>query len=134
MPTYDYQCDGCESIFEVKHGYHDEPELECPDCGSSSFTKLLNTPTIIYTPGDHECTVGTLAERNANRMSDDAKRHLLDKQKTKKKEGKLPPGMKRVEPPKEKPWHIDDAKKIKKLSKISDPKKLERYIQTGDGI
>lgn len=33
MPTYDYECRGCETVFEVFQKMSDAPLTECPSCG-----------------------------------------------------------------------------------------------------
>ena len=33
MPTYDYECQGCGTVFEAFQKMSDAPLEECPDCG-----------------------------------------------------------------------------------------------------
>jgi len=35
MPRYDYACPDCETRQEVTHGFHESPELTCPECGGT---------------------------------------------------------------------------------------------------
>lgn len=34
MPTYEYQCEKCEYLFEVFQSIHEEPLKSCPECGN----------------------------------------------------------------------------------------------------
>ncbi len=45
MPTYDYQCNNCEHIFEVLQKL-DDPDPECPLCTCPQVTRLLCAPAI----------------------------------------------------------------------------------------
>jgi putative FmdB family regulatory protein len=36
MPTYEYKCNHCGHIFDVRHSMNDEPIVNCPHCGSES--------------------------------------------------------------------------------------------------
>lgn len=42
MPTYDYQCLKCASIFEIFHKIGEQPEEGCPICGSCSIKKNVS--------------------------------------------------------------------------------------------
>ena len=37
--TYDYKCDECSSIYEVKHGMNESPDLTCETCGHGKMHK-----------------------------------------------------------------------------------------------
>ncbi len=44
MPLYDYQCKGCEAIFEVRATFKEKEaglEPECPECHSKRTRQLL---------------------------------------------------------------------------------------------
>lgn len=41
MPTYDYKCLECDSVFEARHGMNEKHE-NCDICGSSHIKKLFN--------------------------------------------------------------------------------------------
>lgn len=121
MPWYDYQCEKCFHVIEVQHGYHDEGPQECANCESKiPLTKLISVPTIIDgTPK----SLGALAEKNSDKLSNDEKHHIENKNTRKfKPDGITLPRVKRSEqiiPP----WRQD-----KKVKRFKDPKK---YIQEG---
>lgn len=33
MPIYEYQCEGCQSVFEEWQSGFEEKDMECPECG-----------------------------------------------------------------------------------------------------
>ena len=41
MPVYEYQCNACEQLFEVRQKMSDPPEKECPKCGGE-LTKMVS--------------------------------------------------------------------------------------------
>ncbi|MCX7633702.1 MAG: zinc ribbon domain-containing protein [Turneriella sp.] len=42
MPTYDYKCVDCGRIFEKFHGINEQPQVNCPDCGSQNTTRQVS--------------------------------------------------------------------------------------------
>jgi len=36
MPTYDYKCEGCGHVFEVRHSMNETPRVDCPQCGDGA--------------------------------------------------------------------------------------------------
>ncbi|MFH1033574.1 MAG: zinc ribbon domain-containing protein [Pseudomonadota bacterium] len=50
MPTYDYQCNNCEHVFEVLQGI-DDPDPECPLCTCPQVTRLISA-VAIHARGD----------------------------------------------------------------------------------
>jgi putative FmdB family regulatory protein len=43
MPRYDYECDTCGTIFEVKHGFDDPAPATCPN-GHPTVHRLISAP------------------------------------------------------------------------------------------
>ena len=41
MPTYEYECQGCEKCFEIFQSMKDDPIKKCPECGSRKFKRLI---------------------------------------------------------------------------------------------
>lgn len=72
MPLYDYECKCCGSIVETFHGMHDKPHVECDACGSSMDKVILQPPRGYVSVR----TLGMLAQKNAERMSEDEKRSI----------------------------------------------------------
>lgn len=42
MPAYDYQCEECGVIFEVRHGFNDPAPAFCPN-GHTQIARLVTT-------------------------------------------------------------------------------------------
>jgi putative FmdB family regulatory protein len=52
MPTYDYQCQDCEEIFEVFHGMMETPKnLECSSCKSGKVDKMISGGSAVHFKG-----------------------------------------------------------------------------------
>ena len=105
MPTYSYYCDTCQSNFELFFyikDYNDKPE--CSICHSINtyrrYADDVLTQNASVRKSDSELkTIGDLADRNRDKMSDDQKRALHDKHnsyKENKEEKPLPKGMSRM--------------------------------------
>jgi len=45
MPKYDYRCKVCGEIEEVLHGFEDEPDMHCMECGAL-MGKLIGMPYV----------------------------------------------------------------------------------------
>jgi len=41
MPVYEYECNGCQKVFEVQQRIADAPVSVCPDCGGT-VRKLIS--------------------------------------------------------------------------------------------
>ena len=47
MPLYDYQCQKCKEIAEIRHGFDDAHTDPCPKCGGP-LTRLFNPAGIVF--------------------------------------------------------------------------------------
>lgn len=105
MPTYSYHCEKCESDFELFFyikDYIDTPQ--CVSCKSKKthrlYVKDVVTQNCSVKKSDSELkTIGDLANRNRDRMSNDEKASLHKKHnsyKENKEEKPLPKGMSRM--------------------------------------
>lgn len=105
MPTYSYKCKKCQYDFELFFyikSYEENPK--CSKCGSLStercYIKDVITQNTSVKKNDSELkTIGDLARRNSDRMSDDEKYSLYMKHNSYKEEKDLKPlpsGMSRV--------------------------------------
>lgn len=112
MPTYSYVCDDCKTSFElfftIKE-YVSQPK--CSFCNSKHTSRnySIDFATISNSikKSDAElATIGDLAKRNSDKMSDDEKTALYLKHNSyKENTGKeLPKGMSRVKKPPKTLW------------------------------
>jgi putative FmdB family regulatory protein len=105
MPTYSYQCDNCKEHFELFFYIKDYIENpKCIKCKKTSTHRryvddVITQSTSVKKSDTELKTVGDLANRNRDRMSDDQKAELNRKHneyKESEPETVLPKGMKRL--------------------------------------
>jgi putative FmdB family regulatory protein len=47
MPVYEYECGSCRYRFDLRQGFDDEPEAECPQCRERA-RRVFHPAPIIY--------------------------------------------------------------------------------------
>ena len=105
MPTYSYTCDKCNTDFELFFyikDYQEQPK--CVNCNSAKTHRLyindISTQIASVKKSDTELkTIGDLANRNRDRLSEDEKAHLYKKHNDYKEtppDKPLPKGMTRM--------------------------------------
>jgi putative FmdB family regulatory protein len=106
MPTYSYFCEDCESNFELF--FYIKDYTECPKCINCNkkntirrFTEDVLTQNTSVRKSDTELkTIGDLAQRNSDRMSEDEKYNLYLKHNSYREKQELAPelpkGMNRI--------------------------------------
>ena len=45
MPTYEYACDSCYTIYQTRHGINDARPESCPEC-NTALRKVLSAPSL----------------------------------------------------------------------------------------
>jgi putative FmdB family regulatory protein len=45
MPTYEYACDSCYTIYQTRHGINDARPESCPEC-KTALRKVLSAPSL----------------------------------------------------------------------------------------
>lgn len=123
MPTYSYHCEDCAFNFELFFYIKDYIEKPlCSKCQSKNtarrFTHDVSTQNTSVRKSDTELkTIGDLAKRNSERLSEDEKIHLYQKHNSYKEEQstkELPKGMNRVQKPNKPKWPGSLGKKKRK--------------------
>lgn len=113
MPTYSYLCNDCNCSFELFYSIKDYNEHpKCPTCKQSKTIRNyeidMATLSSSVKKSDTELkTVGDLANRNRDKLSDDQKIHLHQKHNKYREEGpqkELPRGMSRIKKPNKVKW------------------------------
>lgn len=112
MPTYSYLCTKCNNHFDLFayiRDYNSSPA--CPKCHTfetvRNYAEDVSTISASVKKNDSELsTLGDLANRNRDRLSEDQKQSLHQKHnsyKEKESTKELPKGMSRIQKPKYKP-------------------------------
>jgi len=127
MPTYTYFCNSCKTTFELFSYIKDyTPSPKCSDCSSNNTTREyvadVKTQAASVKKSDSELrTIGDLAKRNADRMSDDQKTELYIKHNAYKEDAgetkPLPTGMSRIKKPPKPIWSNKSTKKRRSRNK-----------------
>ncbi len=88
MPTYEYECAHCGHRFEVKQGFHDKPQAECPQCKKKAKRVFHAAPIIFKGSGfyvtDHRTGTDSSTSKNAPETSKNAPETGKPKSETKK--------------------------------------------------
>ena len=80
MPIYEYECIHCGHRFEVKQGFHDKPQAECPQCQKKAKRVFHPAPIIFKGSGFYVTDHRKAGETPTNPASTPAK----EKTETKK--------------------------------------------------
>jgi putative FmdB family regulatory protein len=51
VPRYDYECQTCKHIFEVKQSFSSEPVATCPDCMNAAQRMIRAVPIVFKGSG-----------------------------------------------------------------------------------
>jgi len=54
MPTFDYQCQKCGHVFEVRQAFSEAPITKCETC-AGKVKKLFSPPAIIFKGSGFHC-------------------------------------------------------------------------------
>lgn len=103
MPAYTFECDKCSEVFELVCSMKDYTgKANCPSCKSKkTFRRYVDDVATlngsVKKADDELKTVGDLANRNRDRMSDDEKIALHQKHQSYREDApELPKGMSRL--------------------------------------
>jgi len=112
MPTYTYKCDKCKEKFELFAHFSDYSEHpKCIHCKSTHTDRsyeddVINVSCSIKKHSSELKTIGDIANRNRDLLSDDQKMALYEKHNSYKDKDEpinLPKGMSKIKKPKTKP-------------------------------
>jgi hypothetical protein len=111
MPEYTFCCENCKNKFSIICSIKNYKEKnKCTNCKSSSTYRLYSEDlaslnTCIKLADSEVKTLGHLANRNTERLSEDHKASLNEKHNSYREtpsENQLPSGMSRIQKPKKK--------------------------------
>lgn len=113
MPTYSYICNSCNSLFELFFTIKNyKPTPKCARCDSPDTCRnysidFLTISNSVKKADSELRTIGDLAKRNSDRMSDDEKTSLYMKHNEYRENNTdkpLPKGMSRIKKPPKTLW------------------------------
>ncbi len=47
MPIYEYECESCATVTDIKHGFKETPSAVCPKCGGH-LKRVFNAAGIVF--------------------------------------------------------------------------------------
>jgi putative FmdB family regulatory protein len=93
MPIYEYECGSCHHRFDLKQGFHDKPQAECPKCKKEARRVFHPAPIIFKGSGfyvtDHSTSNPASAKPESNKQEE--KKPVAKKPEEKKTEAKKSP-------------------------------------------
>ena len=51
LPRYDYECNNCRHLFELRQSFDDEPVAKCPECDGDAHRKISVVPIVFKGSG-----------------------------------------------------------------------------------
>ena len=48
MPTYEYQCNACKAVYELRQGFDAETTHKCEECGKGTAKRVLHAPPVVF--------------------------------------------------------------------------------------
>lgn len=119
MPYYEFSCDSCKYVFEIKLSYTDKHPTKCPKCKKQKLYQLFDGNTVVSIKGEN--TLGQIGEANWKKKGGKIKEDIAKKQEEDDK--KLPW------------WRSGDVKGLPKERKpidVSKIKDVKKYIEKGE--
>ena len=84
VPRYDYECESCHHVFELKQSFSSEPVAECPVCGSTSRRVIHSVPVVFKGSGFYVNDYGKgKSGRPAKESDSESKKDTKAESKTK---------------------------------------------------
>jgi putative FmdB family regulatory protein len=48
VPLYDYECQACGTVHEIRHGFNDSVDYPCPKCGTGKLVRKFHAAPIVF--------------------------------------------------------------------------------------
>lgn len=48
MPTYEYQCNRCKAVYELRQGFDAATTHKCEECGKGTAKRILHAPKVLF--------------------------------------------------------------------------------------
>jgi putative FmdB family regulatory protein len=88
MPIYEYECRDCGHHFELKQGFHDKPQADCPECKKKAKRVFHPSPIIFKGSGFYVTDHRTSSETTARKGESESGKGKPESSKAKPESGK----------------------------------------------
>ena len=48
VPTYEYQCNSCKAVYELRQGFDAETTHKCEECGKGTAKRVPPAPPVVF--------------------------------------------------------------------------------------
>ena len=91
MPIYEYECGSCRHRFEVRQGFHDKPQAECPQCKNKARRLFQPSPIIFKGSGFYVTDHRKNTEPESSKEKPESSKEKSESSKEKSESGKGKP-------------------------------------------
>ena len=85
MPRYDYKCNSCGNLFELKQSFSAKPEANCSNCNSIANRVIHSVPIVFKGSGFYVNDYARNSKTSTTESSSKNKKKQKTKQKTKQR-------------------------------------------------
>jgi len=83
MPIYEYECRHCGHHFELKQGFHDKPQADCPECSKKAKRVFHPSPIIFKGSGFYVTDHRKVSDSSASKTAPESGKGKPESGKTK---------------------------------------------------
>ena len=87
LPRYDYECQACHHLFELKQSFDSKPVAACPQCRSESRRKFSVVPVVFKGSGFYVNDYGRGSNGSKSTRADKESAEAKAESKSEKKSG-----------------------------------------------
>jgi putative FmdB family regulatory protein len=51
LPTYEYKCNSCKAVYDLRQGFDAETTHTCEECGKGIAKRVLHAPPVVFKGG-----------------------------------------------------------------------------------
>ena len=92
MPTYEYQCNSCKAVYELRQGFDAATKHKCEECGKGTAKRVLHAPPVVFKGGGWYLTdsrkSGTAAVSDGDSSTSSSEKAASEPKKETKAEAK----------------------------------------------
>ena len=88
MPRYDYRCQTCDHVFEMRQSFSSEPVATCPSCNNGAQRVIHSVPVVFKGSGFYVNDYGKGRGGSSSSSSSESKDSSADKESDTKPKAK----------------------------------------------